>query len=79
MLLQLWCFDEDRATQFANIVSAKGHVLGDVEPVAVRSAFRPSSARCSPAVEASIPEIKIVNRSLLISHVDVEGKEVDGS
>ena len=54
-------------------------MLGDIEPVAVRLAFRPSSATCSAAVEASIPEIEIVNRSLLISHVDVEGKKVNGS
>lgn len=26
----------------------------------------------------AIPEIKVVNRSLLISHVNVEGEEVDG-
>lgn len=25
-----------------------------------------------------LPEIKIINRSLLISHVDVEGEEIDG-
>lgn len=54
-------------------------MLGDIEPVAVRSAFRPPSATCSQAIDASIPEIEIVNRSLLISHIDVEGKEVDGS
>lgn len=74
MLLQLWCFYEDRATQFANVVTAKGHVLGDIEPVAMRSAFRLSSAMCSQAVNPSIPEIEVVDRSLLISHVDVEGK-----
>ena len=79
MLLQLWCLDKDRATQFTNIVSAKGHVLGDIEPGNLRSAIFPSSATCSQAVKPSIPEIEIVNRSLLISHIDVEGKEVDGS
>ena len=79
MFLQFWCLNEDRATQLPNIVSAKGHVLGDIEPVGVRSASRPASAACSRAEKASIPEIEIVNRSLLISHVDVEGKQIDGS
>ena len=54
-------------------------MLGDIEPVAMRSAFRLSSAMCSQAVNSSLPEIEIVDRSLLISHVDVEGKEVDRS
>ncbi len=54
-------------------------MLGDVEPVAGGSALHPSSTTCAQAVEISIPEIEIVNRSLLISHIDVEGKEVDGS
>lgn len=52
-------------------------MLGDIEPIAVRLAMELSSAECSQAVESSIPEVKIVDRSLLISHVDVEGKEVD--
>ena len=54
-------------------------MLGDIEPVAVRSAFHPSSAMYSQAIEASIPEVEIVNRSLLVSHIDVEGKEVNRS
>lgn len=54
-------------------------MLGDIKPMAVKLAFGPTSAMCSQAMEPSIPEIEVVNRSLLISHVDVEGKEVDGS
>ena len=53
-------------------------MLGDIEPVTVGLAIDASSATCSQAVESSIPEIEIVDRSLLISHVDVEGKEIDG-
>lgn len=58
-------------------MSAKGHVLGDIEPITVGLAKELFSAPCSQAVESSVPEVKIVDRSLLISHVDVEGKEVD--
>ena len=60
-------------------MSAKGHVLGDIEPITVGLAIELSSATWSQAVESSIPEVKIVDRSLLISHVDVERKEVDRS
>ena len=30
-------------------------------------------------MEASIPEVEVVNGSLLVSHIDVEGKEVNRS
>ena len=50
-------------------------MLGDIEPVA--TGLDLCSATRSHAVKSSIPEVKVVNRSLLISHVDVEGKEVD--
>lgn len=54
-------------------------MLGDIEPVAVRSAFHPSYPKYSQVIEASIPKVEIVDRSLLVSHIDVEGKKVDRS
>ena len=54
-------------------------MLGDIEPVAPRSAFHPSSTTHPQAIESSIPEVEIVNRSLLVPHIDVEGKEVNRS
>ena len=54
-------------------------MLGDIEPITARSAFHPSSTTQPQDIEASIPEVEIVNRSLLVPHVDVEGKEVDRS
>ena len=54
-------------------------MLGDIEPVVTGSAFRLSSTMCFQAVNPSIPEIEIVDRSLLISHIDVEGKQVNRS
>ena len=53
-------------------------MLGDIKPVLVGLATYLSLATCSQPVESNLPEIEIINRSLLISHVDVEGKEVDG-
>ena len=54
-------------------------MLRDIEPVATRSALHPSSTKYFQVIEGSIPEVEIVNRSLLVSHIDVEGKEVHRS
>ena len=50
-------------------------MLGDIEPVA--GGLDRSWATRSEAGKSNIPEIEIVDGSLLISHIDVKGKEVD--
>ena len=52
-------------------------MLGDIEPVA--GGLDWLRATSSETGKSSIPEIEIVDRSLLISHIDVEGKQVDRS
>ena len=47
-------------------------MLGDIEPVA--GGLDESWATRSESGKSSIPEVEIVDRSLLISHVDVKGK-----
>ena len=50
-------------------------MLRDIEPVA--GGLDCSWASRSEAEKSNIPEIEIVDRSLLIPHIDVKGKEVD--
>ena len=52
---------------------AERHVLRNIEPGFMLALVRPA-----PTESLHVPEVEIVDRALLISHVDVEGEEVDG-
>ena len=52
-------------------------MLGDVEPGAIVLAVRRLKAGLVGGKR--LPEIKVINRSLLVSHVDVEGEKVHRS
>lgn len=65
--------DEDGSAQVADIVPTERHVLRNIEPGFMLALVRPS-----PAEKLHTPEVEIVDGALLISHVDVEGEEVNG-
>lgn len=55
-----------------DIVTAKGKVLRNVEPVVlllVKRLFQKHEKRA--------PEVEVVDGALLVAHVDVEGEQVD--
>ena len=73
--------DEHRLSKLTHIVAAERHVLGDIEPerwgLSAAEGMSVMVGWGDSQGESDIPEIQIVDGSLLISHIYVEGVEVN--
>jgi hypothetical protein len=53
-------------------VAAKGHVLSDIKPM-----INLAGEFCLKMAGLKIPEVQVVNSSLLIAHVDIKRKQIN--